>query len=118
MCGEEYCILFLLLLNSYKMTSPQGMDELFWGRDHEDVNDWAERLTMDAEVRDLNVDKLFKIAKLNLRGRAKEWFKKLQPVPTDWAELRVLIVQKYGRVDDDDIRMKLDAIKQEPKERV
>jgi hypothetical protein len=24
------------------MTSPQGMDELFWGRDHEDVNDWAE----------------------------------------------------------------------------
>jgi predicted component of viral defense system (DUF524 family) len=94
------------------------MDELFWGRDHEDVNDWAERLTMAAEVRDLNADKLFKIAKLNLRGRAKEWFKKMQPVPADWAELRTQIVQKYGRVDDDDIRMKLDAIKQEPKERV
>jgi hypothetical protein len=94
------------------------MDELFWGRDHEDVNDWAERLTMAAEVRDLNADKLFKIAKLNLRGRAKEWFKKLQPGPTDWAELKTLIVQKYGHVDDDDIRMKLDAIKQEPKERV
>jgi hypothetical protein len=59
------------------------MDELFWGRDHEDVNDWTERLTMAAEVRDLNVNKLFKIAKLNLRGRAKEWFKKLQPVPAD-----------------------------------
>jgi hypothetical protein len=28
------------------MTSPQGMDELFWGQDHEDVNDWAEKLTM------------------------------------------------------------------------
>ncbi len=27
-------------------------------------------------------------------------------------------MQKYGRVDDDDIRAKLDAIKQEPKERV
>jgi replication fork clamp-binding protein CrfC len=27
-------------------------------------------------------------------------------------------VQKYGDVDADDIRMKLDAIKQEPKERV
>jgi hypothetical protein len=53
------------------------MDELFWGRDHEDVNNWAERLTMAAEVRDLNVDKLFKITKLNLRGRAKEWFKRL-----------------------------------------
>jgi len=100
------------------MTSPQGMDELFWGRDHEDVNDWAERLTMVAEVRDLNADKLFKIAKLNLRGRAKEWFKRLQPAPADWTELWNLIVQKYGDVDADDIRMKLDAIKQEPKERV
>jgi len=100
------------------MTGPQGMDELFWGRDHEDINDWAERLTMATEVRDLNADKLFKIAKLNLRGRAKEWFKRLQPAPVNWAELRTLIVQKYGDVDDDDIKMKLDAIKQEPKERV
>jgi len=73
---------------------------------------------MAVEVRDLNADKLFKIAKLNLRGRAKEWFKRLQPAPADWAELRTLIVQKYGDVDADDIRMKLDAIKQEPKERV
>jgi hypothetical protein len=94
------------------------MDELFWGRDHEDVNDWAERLTMAAEVRDLIVDKLFKIAKLNLRGRVKEWFRRLQPVPADWAELRTLMVQKYGNVDADDIRMKIDAIKQERRERV
>jgi hypothetical protein len=48
------------------------MDELFWGRDHEDVNDWAEWLTMVIEDRDLNANKLFKIAKLNLKGRAKE----------------------------------------------
>jgi hypothetical protein len=94
------------------------MDELFWGRDYEDVSDWAERLTMVAEVRDLNADKLFKIAKLNMRGRAKEWFRRLQPVPADWTELRNLIVQKYGDVDADNIKMKLDAIKQEPKERV
>jgi hypothetical protein len=73
---------------------------------------------MVAEMRDLNADKLFKIAKLNLRGQAKEWFKRLQPAPADWAKLRTLIVQKYGDVDTDDIRMKLDAIKQEPKERV
>jgi hypothetical protein len=26
------------------MMSPQGMDELFWGQNHEDVNDWAEDL--------------------------------------------------------------------------
>jgi hypothetical protein len=100
------------------MTSPQGMDELFWGRDHEDVKDWAERLTMVVKVRDLTADKLFKIAKLNLRGRAKEWYRRLQSVPTDWTELRTLMVQKYGNIDADDIRMRMDIIKQEPKERV
>jgi hypothetical protein len=94
------------------------MDELLWGREYEDVSDWAERLTMAAEVRDLNADKLFKIAKLNLRGRAKDWFRRLQPASADWTELRNLIVQKYGVIDADDIRMKMDAIKQEPKERV
>jgi len=94
------------------------MDKLFWGREYEDVSNWAERLTMVAKVRDLNLDKLFKIVKLNLRGRAKEWFKRLQPAPADWTELRNLIVQKYGGIDANDIQMKLDAIKQEPKERV
>jgi hypothetical protein len=94
------------------------MDELFWGQDHEDVNDWAERLTMAAEVRDLALDKLFKIAKLNLRGQAKEWFRRLQSVPANWADLQTLMIQKYGNVDADDIRMRLDAVKQEPKERV
>jgi len=94
------------------------MDELFWGCEHEDVSDWAERLTMAAEVRDLNADKLFKIAKLNLRGRAREWLRRLQPTPVDWVELRTSILQKYGNVDDDDIRAKLDAIKQKPRERV
>jgi uncharacterized protein YutE (UPF0331/DUF86 family) len=42
----------------------------------------------------------------------------LHPAPADWNELRNLIVQKYGNIDANDIRMKLDAIKQEPKERV
>jgi len=32
---------------------------------------------MATKVWNLNADKLFKITKLNLRGRAKEWFKKL-----------------------------------------
>jgi hypothetical protein len=66
----------------------------------------------------LNVNKLFKIAKLNLRGRAKEWFRRLQPTLADWVELWILIVQKYGDIDVDDIRVKFDAIKQEPKEKV
>ncbi len=98
--------------------SPQGMDELLWGQDHEDVNDWVERLTMAAEVRDLTPDKLFKIAKLNLWGRARDWFRRLQPVPANWNELRTLMVQKYDNMDANDIRMKMDAIKQEPRERV
>jgi hypothetical protein len=53
------------------MTSPQGMDELFWGCDHENMNDCAKQLTMATKVKDLNVDKLLKIVMLNLRGRAK-----------------------------------------------
>ncbi len=48
------------------MISPQGMDELFWGKDREDVNDQAKHLIMAVEVRDLNDDELFKITKLNL----------------------------------------------------
>ncbi|CAK9236260.1 unnamed protein product [Sphagnum troendelagicum] len=73
---------------------------------------------MAAEVLNLNADKLFKIAKLNLRGRAREWLRRLQPAPANWIELRTVILQKYGNVDDDDIRAKLDAIRQEPRERV
>jgi hypothetical protein len=70
------------------MTSPKGLDELLWGQDHEDVNEWAKRLTIAIEVRDLNADKLFKIVKLNLRGRAKEWFRRLQPALVDWVKLK------------------------------
>ncbi len=92
LCVERSAAFLLCCWTFVKMTSPQGMDELFWGRDHEDVNDWAERFTMAAEVRDLTVDKLFKIAKLNLRGRVKKWFRRLQPVPADWAKLRTLMV--------------------------
>jgi hypothetical protein len=87
------------------------MNELFWGRNHEDVNDWVEILTMVVEVQDLNVDKLFNFAKLNLIRWAKEWFRRLQLAPIDWTKLWTLIIKKYGDVDADDIKMKLDAIK-------
>jgi hypothetical protein len=91
--------------------------QLYWGRDHEDVNDWVERLTMVVEVKDRNDDKLIKIAKLNLLDKV-EWFKKFNPPPTDWIVLRTVTVQKFCDVDVDEIRVKLDAIKQEPRERV
>jgi hypothetical protein len=93
------------------MASPQGMDELFWGKDHEDVNNWVERLTMVVEVKDINDDKLFKIAKLNLHSQAKKWFKKFNPPSADWTILRIAIVQKLGDVDVDEIHVKFDAIK-------
>jgi hypothetical protein len=62
-------------------------------------------------MQDLNVNKLFKIAKLNLRGQAREWFKKLNPTLVNGTKLHSLIIEKYGDVDANDIRMKLDAIK-------
>jgi hypothetical protein len=83
------------------MISPQGMDELFWVRDHEDINDWAERFIMAVEVRNLNDDNMFKITKLNLCGKAKEWFKRLNPPLADWTILRTTIIQKFGDVDVD-----------------
>jgi len=70
---------------------------------------------MAAEVQDFNADKLFKIAKLNLRGMAKDWYRRLQLAPANWDELKTLILQKYGGVDANDIKVKLDAIKQEPR---
>ncbi len=42
---------------------------------------------MAAKMQDLNVNKLFKIAKLNLRGQAKEWFRKLNPTLVNGTEL-------------------------------
>jgi hypothetical protein len=33
------------------MTSLKGMDELFWGKEFEDVHDWVERLEMEAEMK-------------------------------------------------------------------
>jgi hypothetical protein len=53
---------------------------------------------------------------MNLCGQAKEWFKKLNPPPTNWTVIRTIIVQKFGDVDADEICVKLDVIKQEPKE--
>ncbi len=87
LCGKRIVAFLWCCRTSREMASPQGLDDLFWGREYEDITNWAERLTMAAEVRDLTPDKLFKIVKLNLRGRAKEWFRRLQPAPTDWTEL-------------------------------
>lgn len=56
------------------MTSPKGMDELFWGKDMQDVFDWIEKIQMAKEVQELDEDKLFKIVKVNLRGKAQDCY--------------------------------------------
>ncbi len=48
------------------------MDELFWGKDLEDVFDWVERLQMAVEVCEYNEEKLFKIVGFNLQGKKKD----------------------------------------------
>lgn len=65
------------------MTSPKGINELFWGKDLEGIW-WAERLQMAIEVQEYDEEKLFKIAKLNLHGKTKDWYKRLNFVPLDW----------------------------------
>ncbi len=45
----------------------------------EDVFDWTKRLQMDVKVRKLDEDKLFKIAKFNLKGKAQDWYCRLDP---------------------------------------
>jgi hypothetical protein len=59
--------------------------------------------------------KFFKIAKLNLRGKAKDWFKKLQVTPTNWNEMKIDMEQKFWEVDMDEIIMKVNNLKQEPR---
>lgn len=70
------------------MTSLKGRDKLFWGKEFEDVLDWMECLEMAFEVCGCDEMKLFKITKFNLRGKAKDWFKKLQHAPSDWNEMK------------------------------
>lgn len=50
------------------------MDELFWGKEFEDVHDWVKRLEMAIEVCEIDELKLFNIGRLNLRGKSKKWF--------------------------------------------
>jgi hypothetical protein len=64
------------------LTNLKSMDKLFW-KEFENVLDWTKRLKMAFKVRSYDEIKLFKIIKLNLRGKAKDWYKKLQPALVD-----------------------------------
>ncbi len=64
---------------SNRMISPQGLDELFWGRDHEDVNDRVKRLTMAVEARDFNADNFFQNCKTQFEGKSKIVVQNIEP---------------------------------------
>lgn len=101
-----------------KMINPKGMDELFWGKDLEDMFDQAKILQMAAKIREYDEEKLFNITKFNLRGEVKDQYKRLNPTPLDWQTLRVLMLAKYGIYDGKELRIKMDFVKQEPRQHV
>jgi hypothetical protein len=78
----------------------------------------VERLEVEVKVRGINEHKLFKIDKLNLQGRSKDWYKKLATTLVDWSVMKVAMLLKYGTMDKEEIWAKLDQIKQEPKQSV
>jgi hypothetical protein len=70
---------------------------------------------MAAEVRGIDEQELFKISKLNLKGKSKELYKKLAIAPINWPALKVVMFLKYGTIDKEEVWAKLDQLKQEPK---
>jgi hypothetical protein len=82
------------------MISRKGMDELFLRyKEFENIHDWVEGLEITIEVRGIDELKLLKIGKLNLKGKSKEWFKKLTTIPIDWQTMKGAMLLKYGKVD-------------------
>ncbi len=53
-----------------------------------------------------------------MRGKTNEWFKKFVTTLGDWPTMKIAMLLKYGIVDKEEVRAKLDQIKQEPKQKV
>ncbi len=63
---------------------------------------------MATKVRGIDEQKLFKIGRLNLRRKAKEWFKKLDGASANWHARKTTMLSKYGIVNKEEIKVKLD----------
>lgn len=98
------------------MTNPKSMDEQFLRKDLEDVFDWAKMLQMATKVQDYDEEKLFKLVNFNLRRKAKDWYRRLNLAPFDWQTLHTLMIPRCGVYDGKELRVKMDAIKQELKQ--
>ncbi len=69
-------------------------DELFWGKDLKDVFYQDEILQMVAKIQEYDEDKLFKITRLNLQGKTKDWYRSLNSAPLDWQTLQIIMMEK------------------------
>ncbi len=69
---------------------------------------------MAVEVKELDENKFFKIAKLNLKGKGWDQYHKLDPPLDDWKTLQTLLHLKYGVYDEDELKTMMDAMHQEP----
>jgi len=67
---------------------------------------------MAVEVRGINEQKSFEIDRLNLKNKAKEWFKIFVIVPSNWPAMKATMFLKYGTVGKEKVKAKLDQIKQ------
>ncbi len=61
--------------------------------------------------------KLFKIVTLKLKGKAQDWYHQLDPPPDDSRILQALL-HKYEVYGEDELKIKMDVMCSEPKQRV
>jgi hypothetical protein len=54
------------------------------GKKFENITNWVERLKMARLMKGTNKPKLFIIGRLNLKSKAKKWFKELHATHVDW----------------------------------
>jgi hypothetical protein len=62
---------------------------------------------MATKVHEYGKEKFFKILKLNLWGRVKDWFKQLNPTPPNW---EFMMSQKNGVYDEKKLWAKRNGI--------
>jgi hypothetical protein len=87
------------------------MDELFWEKS---LNDWKWLQKKNNYAQFM----LFEIAHLTLKGKLKYWYKRIDFSLLDWATLKPTMESKYGVVDLEEIKVRLEIVKQKSKQRV
>jgi hypothetical protein len=65
---------------------------------------------MAVKVKRIDEQKLFKIGRLNLKRKFKEWYKKLGTTPVDYPTMKSAMILKYGMVDKEEVCVKINQI--------